>query len=62
MIKSILCANNKLIARYKIVRGAEDLNGVAGRVNARSKYGGESFADCLCGVRADDAVKKPKKA
>lgn len=60
MIKSILCANNKLSARYKIVRGAEDLNGVAGRVNARSKYGGKSFADW--GVRADDAVKKPKKA
>jgi len=32
--------------RYKIVRGTQDLNGVVGRVNARSKYG----------------VKKPKKA
>ncbi|KAK1926593.1 putative ribosomal protein S12 [Papiliotrema laurentii] len=31
--------------RYKIVRGAEDLNGVAGRTRSRSKYG----------------VKKPKK-
>ncbi|BEJ17233.1 hypothetical protein CspHIS471_0606340 [Cutaneotrichosporon sp. HIS471] len=31
--------------RYKVVRGALDLNGVAGRVSARSKYG----------------VKKPKK-
>ncbi|WVQ83911.1 ribosomal protein S12 [Cryptococcus sp. DSM 104549] len=31
--------------RYKIIRGALDLNGVAGRVSARSKYG----------------VKKPKK-
>jgi small subunit ribosomal protein S12 len=30
---------------YKVVRGALDLNGVAGRVSARSKYG----------------VKKPKK-
>ena len=27
--------------RYKIVRGAEDLNGVAGRTRSRSKYGGE---------------------
>nr|ODN85982.1 ribosomal protein S12 [Cryptococcus depauperatus CBS 7841]ODO00927.1 ribosomal protein S12 [Cryptococcus depauperatus CBS 7855] len=25
--------------RYKIVRGAMDLNGVAGRISARSKYG-----------------------
>ncbi|ODN75188.1 ribosomal protein S12 [Cryptococcus amylolentus CBS 6039] len=27
--------------RYKIVRGTMDLNGVAGRISARSKYGGE---------------------
>ncbi|ORY21459.1 ribosomal protein S12/S23-domain-containing protein [Naematelia encephala] len=32
--------------RYKVVRGAQDLSGVAGRVTARSKYG----------------AKKPKKA
>ena len=28
-------------ARYKIVRGALDLNGVAGRAVSRSKYGSE---------------------
>lgn len=28
--------------RYKIVRGTMDLNGVAGRISARSKFGGES--------------------
>lgn len=34
-----------LTLSYKVVRGALDLHGVAGRVSARSKYG----------------VKKPKK-
>jgi hypothetical protein len=29
--------------RYKVIRGALDLGGVAGRNNARSKYGSESF-------------------
>lgn len=29
--------------RYKIVRGTMDLNGVAGRISARSKFGGESI-------------------
>lgn len=49
--------------RYKIVRGTMDLNGVAGRISARSKFGGKSvflFFDAAC---ADGyAVKKPKKS
>ena len=43
--------------RYKIVRGAEDLNGVAGRVKARSKYGGESIPVRLMMYRADGSEK-----
>jgi ribosomal protein S12 len=29
------------VARYKLIRGAQDLGAVAGRVKGRSKYGGE---------------------
>lgn len=38
--------------RYKIVRGTMDLNGVAGRISARSKFGGESVFCFLfwCGL------------
>jgi small subunit ribosomal protein S12 len=36
--------------RYKIVRGAEDLSGVAGRLRARSKYGGEWQSRAFCGM------------
>lgn len=38
-------SSTRLTLSYKVVRGALDLHGVAGRVSARSKYG----------------VKKPKK-
>lgn len=41
--------------RYKIVRGAEDLSGVAGRLRARSKYGGEwqNRASCRIALLTD---------
>lgn len=56
--------------RYKIVRGTMDLNGVAGRISARSKFGGESIFCFLFslffffGVACADecVVKKPKKS
>lgn len=31
-----------LMKQYKVVRGALDFSGVAGRTRSRSKYGGES--------------------
>ena len=31
---------------YKLVRGASDLGGVAGRATARSRYGGEYLVPC----------------
>jgi len=43
--------------RYKVVRGALDLNGVVGRKNSRSKYGGkyrgEAVRCCSAGNRFD---------
>ena len=50
--------------RYKVVRGAQDLNGVVGRLRARSKYGGEQqmtaesmdYADWDSSQEAKDAV------
>jgi hypothetical protein len=58
-------AHVNLLYRYKIVRGALDLGGVAGRANSRSKYGSEcsarSAASCTSLTTLALTAKKPKK-